>query len=141
MGSGTSGKPDYHKKNRGTFLEAGRRAAETTNNQRVVYGNSDDQKKLGKTWDSLMPFQKQLIGGMLAITKADYDNFVELESNNMSISDAIQIAGVKYGILIEHIGDDFKYTVKQRNKKLVNRGTYANAANELAMLMKKASKR
>lgn len=123
MGRGSSGA-------RGEFAIAEQRAKTATRGSQVVY--SADDSRMGETYQRLSPANKMSIQGVLSITKDDFDFFNEYRGRNVSQTRSVRIGKDMFRIDVEADGRNFSYTVKKRNKVLVKKGTFANAANLLA---------
>jgi hypothetical protein len=99
--------------------------------------NSVPDANLGKHFQELSYSDKSAIRGALRITKQDAE-FLQEYAERGGQSQALRINGVKYTTIIEATkSGNVNYSLKRGNKVIVDKGTYENVANQLAMLIKK----
>lgn len=104
---------------------------------RVLYSVPDNQ--LGATYNSLSAGNRSAIGGLLSLTADDVVTLDSMRGNNGSQSRYFRAAdGKRYQVIISVAPDGSRvnYSIKQGNRYVMRNGSYANAANSIAMIIR-----
>ena len=120
--------------------ELGRMLRKADSPNRIL--NYVPDEKMGKTFQSLSGSDKSLIRRMLRITQKDAEFLQEYYDEKGTQSQSFRVGGpkgTKYTVEIHSTkAGDVHYSLKKGVKKIVDKGSYENVANQMALILARA---